>query len=260
MIALVLAAKTVATLATAGSGAVGGVFTPALFVGCMIGALFGHAAHAIWPHATSAPFAYAIVGMGAFLAGATQAPLMAILMIFEMTLSYQVMLPLMSASVIAYFVARSIHAGSMYEITLHRRLQHDDKLRLRALSVRDLIEPAVTVVGPDADRESMSRLFLQNPVKYLYVVDAEKHYLGTVPLASLGAAPVGDAARSPRAADLLSQVVVPIAADTGLGEALQRFLEHRGERLPVIENAAHPVLLGVVTKSALLSTYVRLSE
>lgn len=258
-IALVLAGKTIATLATAGSGAVGGVFTPSLFVGCMIGALFGQAAHALWPLATSAPFAYAIVGMGAFLAAASQAPLMAILMIFEMTLSYQVMLPLMAASVIAYFVARSADAGSMYEITVHRREQHDEQLRLRALCARDLVEPADTVVSPDADRETMSRLFLQYPVKYLYVVDAEQRYLGVVPLSALGALPESQANRQPRAADLLSESIQAITADMGLSASLERFLQHRGERLPVIESEERPVLLGVVTKSALLSTYVRLS-
>jgi CIC family chloride channel protein len=91
---LVLVFKLVATAATAGSGAIGGVFTPTLFVGAVVGSLFGQGMHALWPHGKSAPFAYAMVGMGAFLAGATQAPLMAILMIFEMTLSYQVVLPL----------------------------------------------------------------------------------------------------------------------------------------------------------------------
>jgi len=73
-----LVAKVLATLATAGSGAVGGVFTPALFVGCLVGSLFGHGVHALWPAATSASSVYAIVGMGAFLAAATQAPLMAV--------------------------------------------------------------------------------------------------------------------------------------------------------------------------------------
>lgn len=261
MLGLVLLAKVVATMATAGSGAVGGVFTPALFFGCMLGALFGEAAQAIWPHATSAPFAYAIVGMGAFLAGATQAPLMSILMIFEMTLSYEVMLPLMASSVIAYFVARATHAGSMYEITMHRREQADEQLRLRALHVRDLVQPAETVVGPQADVEEMRRLFWQHPVKYLYVVDADSRYLGVVPLKALtGLDSPGDPAAQPVAANLLVQEIAPIHADMNLGEALQRFMEHRGERLPVIESPAHPVLLGVVHKSALLSTYVRLSQ
>jgi CIC family chloride channel protein len=114
----VLVFKVVATAATAGSGAVGGVFTPTLFVGAVFGSLFGLAMNGLWPGHTSAYFAYAMVGMGAFLAGATQAPLMAILMIFEMTLSYQVVLPLLVSCVFAYFVARATGTTSMYEITL----------------------------------------------------------------------------------------------------------------------------------------------
>ena len=260
LVALVLGAKAVATLATAGSGAVGGVFTPALFFGCMVGSLFGQTVHALWPQATSAPFAYAIVGMGAFLAGAAQAPLMAILMIFEMTLSYQVMLPLMAGSVVAYFVARSTNAGSMYEITVHRRARHHERQRLRTLHMRDLAQPAETVVGPDAGLQEMSRLFLQHPVKYLYVVDAQSRFLGVVPLKALSAVADMPGLLHKQAADLMVQEVVPITADMNLGQALQRFMEHPGERLPVVESLGQPVLLGAVAKSALLATYVRLSE
>jgi CIC family chloride channel protein len=259
-LAIVLAAKIVATLATAGSGAVGGVFTPALFFGCMIGALYGHAAQLLWPGATSAPFAYAVVGMGAFLAGAAQAPLMAILMIFEMTLSYQVMLPLMASSVVAYFVARSANAGSMYEITGRRREQDSERLRLRSQYVRDLVKPAETVVGLDANLQEMSRLFLQYPVKYLYVVDAQSHYLGVVPLAALSTAAQAGEAADKQARNFLAKDIEPIVADMTLGQALQRFMDHRGERLPVIESLAQPTLLGAVGKSALLATYVQLSE
>jgi CIC family chloride channel protein len=121
--------------------------------------------------------------------------------------------------------------------------------------MRDLVQPAETVVGPEADREAMSKLFLQHPVKYLYVVDAGYRYLGVVPLSALGTAPAETTAGA-----LLSQAIQPITADSGLGEALQRFLDHLGERLPVIESAGNPVLLGIVAKSALLATYVRLSE
>jgi len=256
----VLVSKALATFATAGSGAVGGVFTPALFFGAMIGALFGTGMHAAFPNATAQPFAYAIVGMGAFLAGASQAPLMAILMIFEMTLSYQVMLPLMAASVVAYFVVRSANAGSMYEITLMRRQQQNERLRLRTLHVRDLIEPAQTVVLPTADLSEMGTLFLQFPVKYLYVVDSAGLYLGVVPLKALTAAAGATDLSAMQATDLMAQDICPIVADMDLGQALQRFMDHRGERLPVIESQGNAVLLGVVAKSRLLATYVRLSE
>jgi chloride channel protein, CIC family len=257
---LVMAAKAIATLSTVGSGAIGGVFTPALFFGCLMGDLFGQAVQLLWPHATSAPFAYAIVGMGAFLAGATQAPIMAILMIFEMTLSYEIMLPLMTACVVAYFVARSANAGSMYDITLFRMAKRDEQLRLRTLHMRDLMQPALTVVQPDTGLEEMSHLFLQYPVKYLYITDVQRRFLGVVPLAKVSAAKDTHDLAHTRAADLMVGDISPLTADMTLTQALQHFIEHHGERLPVIDSLASPVLLGVVNKSSLLATYVQLSE
>jgi CIC family chloride channel protein len=95
LLLLVLVAKLASTASTVGSGAVGGVFTPTLFVGAAIGALAGGVLHLALPAAVAVGSAYALVGMGGFLAATTHAPLMSILMIFEMTLDYQVVLPLM---------------------------------------------------------------------------------------------------------------------------------------------------------------------
>src|SRR5699024_11506660 len=93
-IASMLFAKVFATVITVGSGAIGGVFTAALFVGAAFGALFAALVHALVPGLVVSPVMYTLVGMGAFLGAATSAPLMAIAMIFEMTLSYQLVLPL----------------------------------------------------------------------------------------------------------------------------------------------------------------------
>lgn len=106
----VLVLKMLATAATHGSGAIGGAFTPTLFVGAMLGALFGSAAHVLLPAGTASPSAYAVVGMGAMLAGATHAPLMSILMVFELTMDYQIVLPLMLAAITAHYTARA-YAG-----------------------------------------------------------------------------------------------------------------------------------------------------
>ena len=102
----VLILKMLATAATHGSGAVGGAFTPTLFVGALLGALFGTLVQTVLPSGTAPPNTYAVVGMGAMLAGATHAPLMSMLMVFEMTLDYQIVLPLMLAVVTAHFTAR----------------------------------------------------------------------------------------------------------------------------------------------------------
>ncbi|MBN3753537.1 ClcB-like voltage-gated chloride channel protein [Paraburkholderia sp. Tr-20389] len=257
---VVLVFKLIATAATVGSGAVGGVFTPTLFVGAVIGSLFGIGMNALWPHATSAPFAYAMVGMGAFLAGATQAPLMAILMIFEMTLSYQVVLPLMLSCVVAYFAARAIGKTSMYDITLHRNRAEQERMRLRATQMRELIRPPQTVVQPDATVHDMTRVFLEYPVKYLYVTDESGAFLGVVALKDITSDLLDRRDTSTKtAADYLQPHFDVLTPDMPLGVALQHFMAFQGERLPVVESRARPTLAGVVYKTSLLDAYFRMN-
>jgi chloride channel protein, CIC family len=256
----VLLMKIVATAATAGSGAVGGIFTPTLFVGAVLGCLYGIAVHAIWPDSTSAPFAYAMVGMGAFLAAATHAPLMAILMIFEMTLSYQVMLPLMLACVIAYYIARTSEQTSMYEVTLRRTREEKERVRLAATQMRELVKPADTVVTLTANVKEMTRVFLEYPVKYLYVVDEAEHFRGVVALKDITSDLLDEKGTEAKtAADYLQPQFDVLTPDMSLGEALQHFLAFQGERLPVIEQKSQPLLLGVVYKTSLLDAYFRLN-
>ncbi|MFJ3314535.1 ClcB-like voltage-gated chloride channel protein [Herbaspirillum huttiense] len=259
---MVLVIKVLATAITVGSGAVGGIFTPTLFVGAAVGYLFGDTAQALLPFHMSQPFAYAMVGMGAFLAAASYAPLMAILMIFEMTLSYQVVLPLMLSCVVAYVVARSTDGRSMYEITLKRHRDNEERLRLRGTHMSDLIRPADTVLSETASLEEVSALFLKYPVKYVYIVDAHERYQGVVALQDITSwlldkkEPAGRVARDFLRPHFLHEVT----PDMSLGEALQLFLDHQGERLPVIASAEDPRLLGVVFKTSLLDAYFRLDR
>lgn len=143
---LVLLCKVLATALTVGSGAVGGVFTPALFVGGAFGTLFGQFVAWLWPGMETSVYMYTLVGMGSFLGAATSAPLMAILMIFEMTLSYQIVLPLMLAAVVAYFVSRAVAEIAMYDVTVTR--ERDERLRhqLRYTTLDQLVRPANTIV------------------------------------------------------------------------------------------------------------------
>ncbi len=125
LLATVLVAKILATAATTGSGAVGGVFTPTIFVGAMLGQLAGSAAHALWP-GSSPPVVYAVIGMGAFLAATTHAPLMSFLIVFEMTLEYQLVPALMLACLAAYHISRAIRPQSIYYNALHRGIAAED--------------------------------------------------------------------------------------------------------------------------------------
>ena len=121
VVLLLIPLKIVATSITIGSGGSGGILAPSLFMGAMLGEAFGLWVHFLCPEFTAPPGAYAIVGMGAVVAGATHAPIQAFLIIFEMTQDYRIIPPLMICCVIATFVARGIKRDSIYTLKLMRR-------------------------------------------------------------------------------------------------------------------------------------------
>jgi len=169
-------------------------------------------------------------------------------------------LPLMLSCVVAYFVARAIGKTSMYEITLHRNREEQERMRLRATQMRELIRPAETVVQPDATVQEMTRVFLEYPVKYLYVADEAGAFLGVVALKDITSDLLEKRDTvSKTAADYLQPHFDVLTPDMSLGVALQHFLAFQGERLPVIESVTHPKLAGVVYKTSLLDAYFRMN-
>ena len=262
VVLLILVCKVMATAFTVGSGAVGGVFTPALFVGAALGHLYGQGMQALLPGLVSAPFLYTIVGMGAFLAASTSAPLMAMLMIFEMTASYEIMLPLMLACVVAYFVARRQSSLFMYDIVTRRDLDAQRRARLRETRMRDLVRPAETVLPMDASLTEMRQMFAAHRVKYLYLVDAQQRFQGVASLHALTEFLSGPQAGERRVAgDFVQASLLPrIKPSMSLEQALGHFLQHQGERLPMVQSDEDPVLLGAVYKTSLLQAYVQLNR
>lgn len=261
---LLLILKVIATGLTTGSGAVGGVFTPTLFVGAALGHLVGIGIQASAPGLATPAFAYVIVGMGAFLAATTQAPFMAILMLFEMTASYQVILPLMLACVVSYVIARSMGDASMYEVTIKRNKAVRSRTEVRDGCMRTMIRPAQTVLPLDADFSRITRLFSEFPVRYAYVVDPEGHYHGVVRVQDVADAisrqTDGAIPSSLNAEQLLKRDQIrAVTPETSLGNALEVFVEHKGERLPVVDQR-DATLLGVVYKSSILEAYASLGN
>jgi len=261
-IALVLVCKVAATMFTVGSGAVGGVFTPTIFVGAAFGSLFGQAVLLVWPGLPISPHLFTLVGMGAFLGAATGAPLMAILMIFEMTLSYQVVVPLMLACVLAYFMSRTIAEVAMYNVTLARERDIVLRRRLRNTQLAELVRPAQTVIQTTAPLKDAAQMFLEYPVKYLYVVNERNVFQGVIAQQDLTSMLLvqGDVQET-KAGDVLRlDFVKPLHPDMGLDEAQDQFVKFQGERLPVVSRGDEPVLLGVVYKSSLLEKYSALKK
>lgn len=258
----VLLFKLIATALTVGSGAIGGVFTPALFVGATVGLLFGKLVGLVWPGMETSIYVYALVGMGSFLGAATSAPLMAILMIFEMTLSYQIVLPLMLACVVAFFVSRAVAEIAMYDVTVAR--ERDERLRyqLRHTTLDELVRPANTIVSTHTPVKVALQMFVDYPVKYLYVVDEDNIYQGVIAQQDLTSLMLsqGDADEK-RAGDVLRlDFVRTLHTNMTLDQAQDYFVQFTGERLPVVSRESRPRLLGVVYKSSVLEKYSALKK
>jgi CIC family chloride channel protein len=250
LLAIVLACKLLATTATFGSGAVGGVFTPTLYTGAALGYLFGVAASSLLPSWHMQPSAFALVGMGAFLAAASGAPVMAIIMLFELTLNYQVLMPVMLAGVLAYYVCRSLTSRSLYGEALKRKGAGVVARHLEALKIGDLMKPSSNVLPPTANFGELARAFLQNRDGFLHIVEGGK-FLGAVSLHDIKAfLDQPDLESLVIARDVMREDFERLSPSQSMSEALERFGRAEAERLPVTDAAG--TLLGTVTKNDVL--------
>lgn len=258
----ILFAKVLAVSITVGSGAIGGVFTPALFVGAAFGTLFGQVVHMVFPEIGVETYIYTLVGMGAFLGAATSAPLMAILMLFEMTLSYQLVLPLIISGVIAYFLSRTLAEVAMYDVTLVRERDQLLRFTLRNTRLSELVRPTDTVLTTDATVGDALNMFLDYPVRFIYVVDEDNNYLGVIAQPELMRLLINhnDAQEQPIGEVLKLDYVKTLTPNMSLDHAQEQFIDFEGERLPVIRSELEPRLIGVVYKSALLEKYSALKR
>lgn len=251
----VLVLKLLATGATVGSGAFGGVFTPTLFVGGVIGCLFGQLLQVAWPGDVASPNAYALVGMGCVLAGTTHAPLMAILMIFEMTLSYEVVLPLMLACVTSYYAAHRLDPRSVYARALGARRGTGSPPRTALqLRVADVLRPAPPRVARNTSFEELTDAFSGRAATELYVVDDEGRLVGAIAVADIKPY-LDDAALANLviASDLMhaAQAITPEAS---LLDAMQRLRDSDGKYLPVVDSLESLRLVGSISSNDVLFT------
>ncbi len=252
-LATVLIFKLIATSATFGSGAVGGVFTPTLFVGASVGALLHLAFTPFFPAFAEHGVRFALVGMGAFLAATTHAPMMAIIIVFELTLDHQVMLPLMPACVIAYYTAREIDHRSIYSESLEAREDQPYERRLDKLRVGDLMKANPATVLLSAPFEEIAATFLTQRFNYLYVTDREHRFQGVISLHDIKSfLNEPDLARLVIADEVRREEFPTVTPDAPLPWALEQFTRHEGERLPVVSADGSNELLGSISKTDII--------
>ena len=250
---VVLVFKVIATSATFGSGAVGGVFTPTLFIGASLGALFHFVIAPMFPGMSDQATRFALVGMGAFLAATTHAPMMAIIMLFELTLDYQVVLPMMPACVLAYYTARQFNPRSIYSDSLASKDSHQYERMLADLRVRDLMRTNPVSVNRTAPFKEVAQSFLTQRFNYLYVTGDNRTFEGAISLHDVKSylnAP--ELARLVIADELRQEKFPTVTPDAPLPEALAGFAAHDGERLPVVSDDPYRQLVGTISKTDIL--------
>jgi len=251
--------KLLATAITRASGGSGGIFTPTLMLGALVGGAFGYAVHAWFPAHTAEYGAYALVGMGAVLAGTTHAPIMAIMMIFEQTNSYSIILPLMMVCIVSNLVARQIQPESLHLDALRRRgviLPSGPEAGLmQSLRVADVMHDDVEAVKERDPFHKVVEYFLNTPRNFLYVTDEERRFVGAISLHAikdvLSAAQALDVVI---AADLVEpfEVVTP---NEFLADAMEKFWRQHSERLPVVQADDSRKLVAWVSQRDLIGIY-----
>lgn len=263
ILGVLIVAKLLATSLTLGSGGSGGVFAPSLFLGAMLGATGGHLAHMLFPEWTAEPGAYALVGMGALVAGTTHAPITAILMIFEMTNDYHIIPPLMLACVLAIAVSSFLHRNSIYTEKLARRGIHlfegRDVNLLRSIHVEEVMDRDAPIVSAGMPFAELIPNLLSNPHTELLVVNADDRYIGTVALNDIKAVLPESADLDPFAvaADAVNETVPYVLPNDNLDLVMHLFGRIHRDELPVCDNAKSKHVVGVVTRNDVIETYNR---
>lgn len=260
-IALLAIGKIVATSLTLGWGGSGGVFTPSLYVGAATGGAFGAGLRSIFPGAGLQPAAYGIVGMGAMVAAATGAPITGIMMVFEMTDDYALMLPLMVATAVAMVVVRRLEPDNLYSGWLRRRginLEHGvDRDVLAGFTVADALDRDVVVVNADEPVRSLIRRFAFADQTVYPIVDGDRRLLGVVTLRSLGALARDDA---PPDESLTARDVAvgteALTLDVTLLEVVRRLGAQGVAAFPVVDAATSRVL-GTIGRANIVARYGR---
>jgi chloride channel protein, CIC family len=249
--------KILATTLTLGAGSSGGVFAPALFIGAVLGGAYGQVAQAIFPGLPAPSGAYAMIGMAAVFAGAARAPITAILILFEMTQDYHIVLPLMFATIVSTLIAQRLEPESIY--TLKLKLRGIDLQAKRAENpIQEIrVAQAMTrldesmVVPASTSLQDLVHIFQETGHHGLVVLDAENLLYGVVTLSDLELA-LGRQQPALAVAEFCTRKVVTIHPEQTLDEALRQFGALDVGRIPVVERSSPRQIVGVLRRSDII--------
>jgi CIC family chloride channel protein len=257
-----LVLKIIATSLTLGSGGSGGVFAPSLFMGAMLGTAFELIVRIIFPGIIAPPGAYALVGMAAVFAASAHAPITAIIILFELTGDYRIILPLMLTVVVSTLLSQKFLKGeSIYTLKLSRRGIHlktgYDTDVMRGIEVKEAMTRSVDSVSENMTLAELSSFFSQTRHHGLPVLDENGKLWGIVTVSDIDRAVETNKPAEVKVRDIATKREKMLVAypDESMGEALVRMGVRGVGRLPVVSRDDPTLLLGLIRRADIIRAY-----
>jgi CIC family chloride channel protein len=259
MLALVVC-KIAATSLTIGSGGSGGIFAPSLFMGAMAGGFFRTVVHYLFPGITASAGAYSIVGMGAVVSGTTHGPMSAMLILFEMTGDYKIILPLMVACIIGSVLSGQLLSDSIYTLKLVRKgvdLQQGKEVNiLKSIPVSSVMNPRVETMPDSLPLDQMTEQIIKSKFNSFPVVTSGNRLCGILSFNDYNEALFDEHLKGLVVAkDLATADVVTVCPEDDLYTALEKISIKDFALLPVVSATDSARLEGIVTRRDIIGAY-----
>jgi len=261
MLLLLVFLKPLATSFTLGSGNSGGVFAPSLFIGAMLGGCLGIVFETYFPSVSGSAEAYALVGMAALFSATARAPLTAMLIVFEMSNDYLMILPLMVAGITACYFAQWLHPESIYTIKLAKRgirfSEGRDMDIMQGVKVEEVMRTRLVTIDKDQPISDLMALFQETNLLGFPVVTAGKKLWGIITLQDVHRAQSEDNAnlRDLKVSDLAVEGPIAVYPDEPIWVAIQKMSPRDLARLPVVSRDGTMRLVGSISRSDILRAY-----
>jgi chloride channel protein, CIC family len=259
-------AKILATSVTLGSGSSGGIFAPSLFMGAMLGSMFGGLLNNIFPEITAGPGAYALVAMAGLVAGTTRAPITAIIIVFEMTADYHIILPLVIVCVISTYISAKFSRESIYTLKLVLRninlKENTENNVIESIPVKNIINTNAETVSIDNTVEDILDKAVRNNNSVLPVVNSENRLKGVISLAELlniskHKEHLGELVI---ANDIMNKSVIPLVIEDNCLTSIERMKKFDIEGIPVVDNLNDRKFIGMIWGRDVHSEYLKEME
>jgi len=259
LLALVFA-KITATSLTIGSGGSGGIFAPSLFIGAMMGGIYGHVVHYLLPSVTASSGAYSLVGMGAIVAGATHAPITAILILFELTDDYRIILPLMLTCIISTVTTSQLKRESIYTMKLIRRgidVRAGKEISiLKSMLVKDFMIRNVVPISENLDLNTLLHLIKEGTSSYFPVLNGNEELVGILSLRDIRPVLLEEGLMNlVIAKDIMTEAVLTLTSDQNLYDAMAKFGSKDIDQLPVVDTKNPKKVIGMLKRTDVIAAY-----